>query len=280
MKKTINICFAFALLATAVFGIKKYYDSLPIRGSYETKAIDYPKVDREHLRALLDECGTEELERMKQAGLQALQWQSLLKKVKSNVVADVVKNMDEFFIKDRYPKNQCNDFDSHSSYYYHSHRPGEHGHFHIFYSDEEKIKKYEPIVLWDEIDPYTHIVAISMHPDGEPISLFLPNQWVTSDDWYSTEDTLEMASHFEIGHPYPSWPSNQWVNQMLKCFRPQLKYLYQEREKVLASSDVPIQKLVENRKVNEMSSIPISMTDQMDMIDTLLSERSAQKLAQ
>ncbi|MFK5284262.1 hypothetical protein ACI3PL_32250, partial [Lacticaseibacillus paracasei] len=76
-------------------GIQQYYQSLPIRGAYETRPVNYPQVDSESLKTQLSKCSIEELQSMKQAGLEAIKWQTLLSKVDSTVIADVVKDFSQ-----------------------------------------------------------------------------------------------------------------------------------------------------------------------------------------
>ncbi len=273
MKKTLKTLFISSLFAAAVFGVWQYYDTLPIRGSYETGPISYPVIDKASLKAQLSSCSRQELEDMRLAGLEAIKWQGLLGKVDSNVISDIIKNYDEFYIGDRYPYDESVDEETQSSYFYHSHRPKEHGHFHIYFSDEEIMNEYKPIATWDRKNRNTHLVAISMHPDGEPIGLFVPNQWITKDQWYKAEDMMKMIDLFEINNPYPSWPSNQWVNQVLKLFRPQIKEALQMRDRFIESSKQPIEELIKNKKIDAISSIALSIPDQMDVIEELLREQ-------
>ena len=273
MKKIFKGLFICSLFATAIVGIWQYYESLPIRGAYETGPISYPVIDKANLKAKLKEYPPAELQKMKQAGLEAIKWQSILKKVDSSVISDVIKDYDHFYIGDRYPFDESFDEETKSTYFYHSHRPKEHGHFHVYFSDETIMDQYEPLSAWDRDNKNTHLVAISMHPDGEPIGLFVPNQWITKDQWYKSESMLKMIDHFAINHPYPSWPSNQWINHILVLFRPQIKEVLEKRDQFIASSGEPIDSLVKNKKIDAISSVSLSIPDQMEVICELLEEQ-------
>ncbi|MCH9632857.1 MAG: hypothetical protein S4CHLAM6_12010 [Chlamydiae bacterium] len=275
MKKILKTLFTCSLFAAAVVGVWQYYETLPIRGSYETGPINYPTINKENLKSKLSSCSRQELEDMRLAGLEAIKWHSLLGKVDSTVISDVIRNYDEFYIGDRYPYDESVDEETQSSYFYHSHRPKEHGHFHVYFSNEEIMDKYKPIATWDRKNRNTHVVAISMHPDGLPIGLFIPNQWVSKDQWYKAEDMMEIIGHFEINHPYPSWASNQWINQVLKLFKPQIKEALQARDRFVESHEEPIEQLVKNKKIDAIAFIALSIPDQMEVIEELLSEQAS-----
>ena len=273
MKKLFRYLFFLSLPVLAATGIIYYYQSLPIRGAFETRPVSYPTINKEQLKTMLQGYSQQELFQMYAAGLEAVKWQDLLGKVNATVISDVVKNFDEFFIGERYPHDESVDRETKCSYFYHSHRPKEHGHFHIYYSNKSVMKKYEPIATWDKKHPNTHLVAISMHPNGDPIGFFIPNHWITKDDWYRHEDMKEMVSHFRINHPYPSWPSNQWVSEMLKLFKPQVEHLLKERDEILFNSDKPLEKILRNRRQDVIASISISIPDQMAVLEEMLGKQ-------
>lgn len=280
MKRIFKISFVSFLFLSAIFGVWQYYESLPIRGSYETGPVNYPQIDPISLKAQLAQYSLEELQVMKQAGLEALKWQALLGKVHSTVISDVVKNFDQFYIGDRYPHDESYDSETQSSYFYHSHRPKEHGHFHIYFSNEEMLQQFTPIAQWNAKSKNTHLVAISMHPSGDPIGIFLPNHWITKDEWFSANEMMKMVDQFEIGHPYPSWPSNQWVNQMLKLFRPQVEQVFLERDAFIQNSKQPLEQLIKNKKIDVLASIAVSIPTQMAVIQELIEEKSMKQAGQ
>lgn len=277
MKKFLKILFIAILPLLTAYGIWSYYESLPIRGPYVNGPVDYPKINKDKLKAQLVSYSKEELLNMYTAGLEATKWQNLLSKVNETVFSDVIKNFDTFFIGDRYPNDSINDFESKSTYFYHSHRPKEHGHFHVYYSNEEVMDEYEVIASWKHKHRNTHIVAISMHPNGDAIGFFVPNQWITKDEWFKAEDMEKMISHFEINHPYPSWPSNQWVKQMLILFKPQVIEVLRERDHFLFNREAPLEKTVKDRKIDVLASISISLSDQMEVLEELLKQDLDQK---
>lgn len=277
MKKTFKILFVCALFVSAGVGVWQYYESLPTQGAFDNGPISYPTIDKNALKLQLSKYSVEDLLSMHNAGIEAIKWQNLLGKVDATVISDVVKDFDDFFIGKRYPHDESVDLESQCSYFYHSHRPNEHGHFHVYFSNKDILSQFEPLSKWGKKNNNTHLVAISMHPDGEPIGLFIPNQWVTKDLWYKAEDMIKMLGYFEINHPYPSWPSNQWLNQMFKLFRPQLESLLYSRDAYIHQSGQPIEKLRKNKKVEIIDYIPISINDQLDTIEAVLDEKLDQE---
>lgn len=175
-------------------------------------------------------------EKMLEAGVDVLECQRVLGKTGSNVVAEVLHGQGPFFKWNHYPKGDVYDPDTHSQYFYHSHRSGEHGHFHIFLRAKGMPKGVKPVecnasVEWPCGDKaLSHLIAISMDARGFPIRLFTTNRWVTGETWYGADDVREMVDRFLIDHTYPSWPTNRWINGMMRLFAPDIAMLLRNRD--------------------------------------------------
>lgn len=273
MKKYYKVALALLVPLLAVFGIYDYYWTLPIEGAYDTSPISYPTIDRAELKERLSKLDTQTLEKMKHSGLEVVKWQNLLDKVGATVVSELVPDFDPFFAREHYPYDEVYDNETHSLYYYHSHRPGEHGHFHLFFCDEVLLDQHEPLNSWDEKKASAHLLAISVHPDGTPLGLFITNQWVTPKEWwYSKETITDLLDHFEITHPYPSWPTNQWLNHMLVLFRPQIEDILTQRDLTLEESELPLEEALKNKKIEILSQAPVSIEMQLEIIEELLNQ--------
>lgn len=182
-----------------------------------------------------------ELEAMAAAGERVLECHRVLAKSGSNVVAEVLRGQGTFYEFDHYPAGDVYDPESHSQYYYHSHREGEHGHFHTFLREKGMPEDCRPVpqseadFMTERDDKLSHLIAISMNRAGFPIRLFTTNRWITADNWYTADDVTKMLNRFEMDLAWPSWPVNIWVTAMLRLFRPQIEELVRERDAAVAN---------------------------------------------
>ncbi|MBC7156349.1 MAG: hypothetical protein H5U20_02415 [Rhodobacteraceae bacterium] len=176
------------------------------------------------------------IERMLAAADEIAECYRVLRKGGLNVVGEVLKGQGQFVQLDHYPKGDIYDPETHSQFYYHAHRPGEHGHFHLFLRARGMPPAARPVADaagrdWPTGDKaLAHLVAISMDKAGYPIKLFTTNRWVTGETWYPGPQVQAMVDFFEIDHAYPSWPTNRWATAMVRLFRPQIRALIAERD--------------------------------------------------
>ncbi len=219
-----------------------------------------------------------ELETMAQAGEQILECYRVLKKSGSNVVAEVLSGQGTFYELNHYPAGDVYDPETHSQFYYHSHREKEHGHFHTFLREKGMPKDCGPVpqseadFMKARDDMLSHLIAISMNRAGFPIGLFTTNRWITADNWYSADDVIKMLDCFEMDLSWPSWPVNIWLTAMLHLFRPQIEELVQERDATVADwqKKHPKKDAFEDRKSNITSSRKISVAAQINRVNKAL----------
>ncbi len=220
----------------------------------------------------------QQLEIMAVAGEQILECYRVLRKTKSNVVAEVLRNQGEFYTLDHYPKGDVYDWDTHSQFYYHSHREDEHGHFHTFLREKGMPKDCAPINQSDadymnkRDDTLSHLIGISMDQTGYPIGMFTTNRWVTADNWYTAEDVIKMLDYFEMDMAWPSWPVNIWITAMMRLFRPQIEDLILQRNTMIDDwqADHSKHDVLEDRKYDIISTLDISVDDQIDQVKQAL----------
>ena len=220
----------------------------------------------------------EELETMASAGERVLECYRVLRKSDSNVVAEVLRGQGEFYEFDHYPEGDVYDRETHSQYFYHSHREGEHGHFHAFLREKGMPKDCRPVpqseadFMKERDDKLSHLIAISMNGAGYPIGLFTTNRWITADNWYTADDVIKMLGHFEMDLAWPSWPVNIWVTSMLRLFRPQIAELVRERDAAVASwrKKHPDVDAFEDRACDITSVRKISVEAQIKRVDQAL----------
>ncbi len=182
---------------------------------------------------------TERLEAMVAAGEDVIECHRVLAKTGDNIVGELIKGDETFYEWDHYPKGDVYDNVTHSQFYYHAHpqglRGGEHGHFHTFIRPRGMPAGILPAPLpglelpEGENDALSHIIGISMDPQGLPIRLFTTNRWVTGEVWYSAADVRALVEKFAIDLAHPSWPVNRWVTSMVRLFQPQIARLVAPR---------------------------------------------------
>jgi len=184
-----------------------------------------------------------ELTAMLEAGGKVLESIRVLENTGDNIVGELLNDSATFYEWNHYPDGDVYDPRSNAQFYYHAHpkdeRPGEHGHFHTFMRPKGMPPGIEPASVPEytapegENDALSHLVAISCDPGGAPTKLFTTNRWVTGEIWYKSEDVIRMLNYFQIDHVRPSWAVNIWVTNMLILFRPQIRLLIEERDKVV-----------------------------------------------
>jgi hypothetical protein len=234
--------------------------------------------------AWLDDLPRASLEAMLLAGREALEWRRILAKTGDNLVGEVLKHQDGFYILDHYPKGDVFDPESHAQWYYHAHakeeRPGEHGHFHTFLRGGGMPAGIAPAPLPDlrpaaaPNDLVCHLIAISMDKSGWPTGLFTTNRWVTAETWYAAHDVAALLDRFDLQLNKPGWPVNRWLTAMLRLFRPQIEDLLQQRDERLrawarAHADV---NPYEDRRLEVTSQLPISVEAQVTLMERRLGQ--------
>jgi hypothetical protein len=225
-----------------------------------------------------------ELERMAAAGREVAACEAVLAKTGDTVVGELLRGQ-PFFEWDHYPAGEVYDEETRSLYYYHAHPPeardpDEHGHFHTFLKAADMPAEIRPLPaptgarVEAERSGLAHLVAIAMDAQSRPYRLFTTNRWVTGESWYRATDAIALAERFQIGHARPSWPANRWITAMLLLFRPQIAWLLAERDRALAAwaKAHPRADAAEDRRLEILSSLAISVEEQRRAIDAALAE--------
>jgi len=233
----------------------------------------------------LAELPRERLLRMHEAGREVLECRRVLTKAGLNIVGEVLRGQGTFYEFDHYPEGDVYDDETHSQYYYHSHREGsgEHGHFHTFLRHGGMPPDVAPVAYdgeesWPSGDEaLAHLVAISMDPPGWPIGLFATNRWVTAETWYAAADVIEMLPSFAIDHANPSWPTNRWITAMLVLYGPYLEALLYQRDRVVAAWQQvhPGVDVYEDRNLEITGYLSISVEAQIADIEAALTANAA-----
>lgn len=220
------------------------------------------------------------LESMRDSGLEIVECQRALKKGGLNIVGEVLRGQGTFYEMNHYPKGDVYDMDSHSQYYYHSHRSSqqEHGHFHTFLRSAGMPKGVEP-TPYTGAEPWplgdealSHLIGISMDKEGFATGLFAINRWVTGDTWYPAADVIRMLDRYVIDHAYTSWPTNRWISAMIRFYYPQIVELVKQRDRVVSawSEKNPAVDVYEDRKLEITGFVKTSDLEQIDAINESL----------
>lgn len=225
---------------------------------------------------MLSDLPVEKLEEMVTAGQEVLECHRVLNKGKSNIVAELLRGQGTFYQMDHYPKGDVYDNETHSQYYYHSHREQEHGHFHTFVREEGMPEGILPVTdqsdapyFNDRDDKICHLICVSMDRNGLPLGLFTTNRWVTAENWYSADDVIKLLDHFNMDLSYPSWPANRWITAMLKLYRPQIEILVRQRDENIAKRQVdhPDTDVFEDREFEITSIADINLSEDIQAVN-------------
>jgi hypothetical protein len=234
----------------------------PTEAAPSGAAIDLAALPRQRLEAMLA------------AGEDILECARVLRKAGLNVVGEVLKGQGTFFQMKHYPEGDVFDRETHSQYYYHAHRPGEHGHFHTFLRQPGMPAGVKPVChpsasKWPSgEEALAHLVAISMDRYGYPTGLFTTNRWVTAETWYAGSDVTAMLDRFAIDHAYPSWPTNRWLTAMVRLFHPQIVTLIEERDRRIGEwmEEHPDRDVFEDRDLEVLSEVVIDVEAQIESV--------------
>lgn len=222
------------------------------------------------------------LSMMKAAAARVREIQSDLDKQGSNVVAEILRDGPEFYEWDHFPPGDVYDLASHSQYYYHAHKPtkqsdertDEHGHFHTFMRplgfpiDVNIPSDIDGLPVACPSDGLTHLIAVSINFEGEPIRLFTTNRWVTDETWYPTADVKRILSQFQVTNADPFHKTSAWLTALLRMYGPLIEQLVDARDKTIRTHapDLPEHKVWSDRSLEITSSADIFLTRDIDAL--------------
>lgn len=134
-----------------------------------------------------------------------------------------------------YPEGDVYDFASHSQFYYHTHRAGEHGHAHLFLRPKGMPPGVAPAIATDDKDAPCHLVAVGLGADGWLAELFTTNRWVTGEAWYEAAAIKRMLPRFSVNTDGPAGLAGRWLTAMVQLFRPLIDELADRRDAAVAA---------------------------------------------
>lgn len=172
----------------------------------------------------------------------------------SNPVLDVLKDAPDFIQGQKYPQPALAFAGGRWRTYYHSHpltgvEPEEHGHFHLFVQHDEA----------DGEPAWTHLAALAMDRDGQPLRWFATNRWVTGGQWgeherlLSAVDALAPASEPGV--------LQQWLAAMMQLYRTELDTLLCSRDAQLVGrlAACPAEQVLADRSLYELAQSPVDL---------------------
>jgi hypothetical protein len=253
--------------------------------------------------------GRAELEAMAAAGEEALDCRRVLAKSGDSFLGEVLHGAAASGDWTHYPPGDVYDPVTHAQYFYHTHppaerRPREEGHFHTFLRPRGMAPGTRPLVLPElaiadapaaPADPATppapqpnqgadndepsHLIAIAMDGNGNPVRLFTTNRWVTGETWYAAADVMAMLDRFVIDLARPSWPLDRWLGALFRLFKPQMRALIQARDDAVMSWRRRHRGKVhvfEDRRLDVTSALDIDVEEQIRDIGLALSGSKGQ----
>lgn len=169
---------------------------------------------------------------------------------RSNPVLELLRDMPAFVQGDKYPQAALAFGDDDWRSYYHSHPVAdadvrEHGHFHLFTRKG---------------NGWTHLAALAMDLEGQPLRWVITNRWVTGSDWRDRNSLLA-----SINALVPSEEPDvlrQWLVSLLKLYRTELGDLLEARDARITGllQGRSIDKVLDDRTLYELVCSPIDLT--------------------
>jgi len=191
-------------------------------------------------------------------------YQSLLEmgRLESNAVLEVLPDPDKFKQGQKYPAGNLNFSGLGLRAYYHNHaepyvRENEHGHFHIFVTDDPS----QDVKLWQ------HLAALSVDAMGQAQSWFCVNNWVTGGTWLKAKTAKsELLKLFQQDAAQFA-PVEKWIFYMLATYFSRLLNLLEVRDsriESLAAANGP-DTLFKDRSIYDLAEMPVDLLADLSM---------------
>lgn len=145
---------------------------------------------------------------------------------RTNPVFDVLPATEPFHFNRKYPAERLHFGNDQWRAYYHSHSDQypapwqEHGHFHLFYRVDDS---------GNSAADWSHVAALSMNAEGQPVRWFTVNNWVCGDHWV---EARELVDHIQFSTE-GDLPVNRWLACMTGFYRATIIDLLFARDVVL-----------------------------------------------
>jgi hypothetical protein len=170
---------------------------------------------------------------------------------------------------EHYPENDAISPHNGSRYFYHCHPieergAGEHGHFHLFLPklamEQPNEAKCAPADLEADRADVVHLAALSVSPEGLPITMFTVNRWVCDEWLFQHVDIIAVIDGFDLTDADGDPLVNAWLTAMVHLAKPMISTLLAERDERLAASNWD----GEDRALEVISSAPVDLQSLVD----------------
>ncbi|GMR05942.1 MAG: hypothetical protein BMS9Abin25_0521 [Gammaproteobacteria bacterium] len=192
-------------------------------------------------------------------------YQSLIDmgKLGSNPVLAILPEPDRFKQGLKYPAGNLNFSGMGLRAYYHNHarpyiRENEHGHFHIFITDDSS----QSSKLWQ------HLAALSVDSMGQAQSWFCVNNWVTGGKWLPAERAKSDLLKLFQQDTEQLIPVERWIFYMLAVYFSRLLDLLEARDSMIESliSRGSPEKLFNDRSIYDLAEIPVDLLADLTLL--------------
>jgi len=173
---------------------------------------------------------------------------------RTNPVLDVLPATEAFRFNQKYPAERLRFGGDQWQAYYHSHSNqypspwSEHGHFHLFYRVDDQ---------GESATDWSHVVALSMSAEGQPVRWFTVNNWVCGDRWLQAPALIKQLRFSSEG----DLPATRWLACMTNFYREQIVGLLFSRDQALnqAKHDRPLSDALIDRNIYYLASQAIDL---------------------
>lgn len=115
-----------------------------------------------------------------------------------------------------YPEGDVSDPATGCQFFYHAHPKleqwDEHGHFHLFGHGRNSVA-------------LSHLIAISVDRESQPVRLFTTNRWVTDEHWLDGMAVIELLARYKIQKSGRLGLVGEWLTDLMVLFGPQVEAL-------------------------------------------------------
>ena len=129
---------------------------------------------------------------------------------------------------------------------------GEHGHFHLF--------------VRTQIDPelWSHMVALSIDPMGQPLGWFTVNHWVTGEAWESSRNLVKYL--LKIPYDLQNTLVERWLLSLLALSHDLVDVVLCERDQMIEEKKAGEGKdIKQDKEIYLLSEIPMDLEELLDI---------------